>query len=90
MLGWAALPCTGPSGASCSATWRRPQRRAAAGSKAKAVRQGASAAGRDRPFQATRRVGALDAQLLAGELVRLTEHASISRETVRRRLAENI
>jgi hypothetical protein len=28
-------------------------------------------------------------QLLAGELVRLTEHASISRETVRRRLAEN-
>jgi hypothetical protein len=27
--------------------------------------------------------------LLAGELVRLTEHASISRETVRRRLAEN-
>jgi transposase len=28
-------------------------------------------------------------QLLAGELVRLTEHANISRETVRRRLAEN-
>jgi transposase len=28
-------------------------------------------------------------ELLAGELVRLTEHASISRETVRRRLAEN-
>ncbi|MEK9281167.1 IS630 family transposase [Bradyrhizobium sp. ISRA442] len=27
--------------------------------------------------------------LLAGELVRLTEHANISRETVRRRLAEN-
>jgi len=27
--------------------------------------------------------------LLAGELVRLTEHASVSRETVRRRLAEN-
>jgi hypothetical protein len=26
---------------------------------------------------------------LAGELVRLTEHASLSRETVRRRLAEN-
>jgi len=26
---------------------------------------------------------------LAGELVRLTEHTSISRETVRRRLAEN-
>jgi transposase len=28
-------------------------------------------------------------ELLAGELVRLTEHAKISRETVRRRLAEN-
>ncbi len=28
-------------------------------------------------------------ELLAGELVRLTEHTSISRETVRRRLAEN-
>jgi transposase len=28
-------------------------------------------------------------ELLAGELVRLTEHAGISRETVRRRLAEN-
>jgi transposase len=28
-------------------------------------------------------------KLLAGELVRLTEHASVSRETVRRRLAEN-
>jgi transposase len=28
-------------------------------------------------------------KLLAGELVRLTEHASLSRETVRRRLAEN-
>jgi transposase len=28
-------------------------------------------------------------ELLAGELVRLTEHVSISRETVRRRLAEN-
>ena len=28
-------------------------------------------------------------ELLAGELVRLTEHASISRETVRRRLAES-
>jgi transposase len=28
-------------------------------------------------------------ELLAGELVRLTEHPSISRETVRRRLAEN-
>jgi hypothetical protein len=28
-------------------------------------------------------------ELLAGELVRLTEHDSISRETVRRRLAEN-
>ncbi len=28
-------------------------------------------------------------ELLAGELVRLTEHANLSRETVRRRLAEN-
>jgi transposase len=28
-------------------------------------------------------------ELLAGELVRLTDHASLSRETVRRRLAEN-
>jgi len=28
-------------------------------------------------------------ELLAGELVKLTEHANISRETVRRRLAEN-
>jgi hypothetical protein len=28
-------------------------------------------------------------ELLAGELVRLTEHSSLSRETVRRRLAEN-
>src|SRR4051795_5659122 len=28
-------------------------------------------------------------ELLAGEMVRLTEHESVSRETVRRRLAEN-
>jgi transposase len=28
-------------------------------------------------------------ELLAGELIKLTEHASVSRETVRRRLAEN-
>ena len=28
-------------------------------------------------------------ELLAGELVTLTEHAIVSRETVRRRLAEN-
>src|SRR3954471_18417449 len=28
-------------------------------------------------------------ELLAGEMVRLTEHSSLSRETVRRRLAEN-
>ena len=28
-------------------------------------------------------------ELLAGELVRLIEHANVSRETVRRRLAEN-
>ncbi len=28
-------------------------------------------------------------ELLAGEMVRLTEHAGLSRETVRRRLAEN-
>src|SRR5215203_583739 len=28
-------------------------------------------------------------ELLAGEMVRLTEHASLARETVRRRLAEN-
>ena len=40
------------------------QRRAAAGGKAKAVRQGASAAGRDCLFQATRRAGALDARTL--------------------------
>jgi hypothetical protein len=28
-------------------------------------------------------------ELLAGELIRLTEHETVSRETVRRRLAEN-
>jgi len=28
-------------------------------------------------------------ELLAGEMVKLTDHAALSRETVRRRLAEN-
>jgi hypothetical protein len=42
-----------------------------------------------RLLEATGGTRPLDAGAVAGELVKLTEHDSVSRETVRRRLAEN-
>jgi len=62
-----------------AASWRVPQ----------ALGQRGSPAGRDRLFQPTEGRARWTLELLADELVRLTEHDSISRETVRRRLAEN-
>src|ERR1035437_1836449 len=65
------------------------QRRAAPRSGPQAIGQRGSPAGRDCLFEPTGGPRPLDLELLANELVRLTEHDSISRETVRRRLAEN-
>src|SRR5712691_8287410 len=52
-----------------------------------ALGQGGGAAGGDRLLQPARGPRALE--LLAGAMVKLTEHEDLSRETVRRRLAEN-
>src|SRR3954471_23691402 len=86
----AARRCIGPSGASWKAICRPPS--------AKGPRPGAArklsgketallvAAACSSP-PAGRQRWTLD--LLAGEMVRLTDHATVSRETVRRRLAED-
>jgi hypothetical protein len=89
VVGWAARPSTELSAVLCSATWNWRYGR----SRARAERRlsGKEAA----LLVATACLGpptgrarwTLD--LLAGEMVRLTEHDSISRDTVRRRLAEN-
>ena len=59
------------------------------GRRPQAHRPGGSAAGRDRMLPPARGRARWTIELLAGEMVRLTEHESLSRETVRRRLAEN-
>jgi hypothetical protein len=53
--------------------------------RAKGHRQGRSSAGGDRLHQAVR----WTLELLAGAMVELTDHESLSGETVRRRLAKN-
>jgi hypothetical protein len=65
------------------------ERRAAPRSGPQALGEGGSPAGCDGLFEPTQRPGALDPGTPGGELVRLTEHDDVSRETVRRRLAEN-
>ena len=80
----------GPSAASCSVTWRRRS------AKSRALVRTVSFPAKRRPCWSRRPVrpppkgrARWTLELLAGELVRLTEHDDISRETVRRRLAEN-
>ena len=66
------------------------ERRAASRRGPQAFGQGGSPAGGDRLFQTRPRAAPAGRwSLLAGAMVKLTEHDSLSRETVRRRLAEN-
>ena len=65
------------------------QRGAAAGRGAQARRERRGAPGRDGVLQPARGARTLDLALLADEMVRLTDHRSLSSETIRRRLAEN-
>src|SRR3954451_4363796 len=88
--GWAARPSTGPSATSWRALSGRPWM------KGPVPAPSASSPARrkrfwSRPRAPARRRAAVAGpiELLAGEMVRLTEHDSVSRETVRRRLAEN-
>src|ERR1700680_2819956 len=86
----AARPSTGPSNASCSANLpaaRSEQPRPGASRKLAGKEEALLVATACSKPPAGRARWTLE--LLAGELVRLTEHASVSRETVRRRLAEN-
>src|SRR6266498_2441819 len=87
---WAARPCTGPSAALSSATWRPRS------VKSRVLERAASSRAKRKPCWSRRPVRAHLRAAPVGpwscwsdELVRLTEHDSISRETVRRRLAEN-
>ena len=86
----AARPSTGPSAASWRAILSRPCMRslaraplASSPAKEEALLV-ATACSRPPAGRARWTI-----ELLAGEMVRLTEHESLSRETVRRRLAEN-
>src|SRR4051794_18264709 len=85
---WAARPCTGPSATS----WRALEaldEEPRPGAKRKLTGQEEAllvATACSRPPKGRAR---WTIELLAGEMVRLTEHDSVSRETVRRRLAEN-
>ena len=86
----AARRCIGPSAASWKATWSRRSAR----SRVRARRASCRARRRRcwwRPPAPARPQGRKrwTLELLAGEMVRLTEHDGLSRETVRRRLAEN-
>src|ERR1700680_884644 len=86
----AARPSTGPSNASCSANLpaaRSEQPRPGASRKLAGKEEALLVATACSKPPAGRARWTLE--LLAGELVRLTEHTSISRETVRRRLTEN-
>ena len=64
-------------------------RRAAPGSGSQALGQRGSPPGGNCLFEPTEGRARWTLDLLAGAMVKLTEHDSISRETVRRRLAEN-
>src|SRR5205085_12110095 len=70
---WAAQPSTGPSATSWRALSGKP-----------CMKRVATACSRPPEGRARWTI-----ELLAGEMVRLPEHDSVSRETVRRRLAEN-
>src|SRR5271169_4864385 len=90
MSAWAARPSIGLSAASSSATWRRRS------AKSRAPEQTASSRARRKALLVATACSSPPAgrarwtlELLSGELVRLTAHESVSRETVRRRLAEN-
>ena len=87
--GSAGRRSTGPSGVSSKATWTGAERRAATRSGTQAHRQGGSllvATACSNPPAGRAR---WTLELLADAMVELTAHESLSRETVRRRLAEN-
>src|SRR5436190_18051668 len=81
--------CTGPSAASSKATWKRRSART------RVPARNASSRARKRrcwwrpPAPSRPRAARWTLELLAGAMVKLTEHEDLSRETVRRRLAEN-
>src|SRR5205085_2047351 len=87
---WAARPSTGPSATSWRALSGRPlHEESRPGARRKLTGQEEAlliATACSRPPEGRAR---WTIELLAGEMVRLTEHDSVSRETVRRRLAEN-
>src|SRR3954451_8592744 len=86
----AARRCIGPSGASWKAIWRPPlseEPRPGAARKLSGKETALLVAAACSSPPAGRKRWTLD--LLAGEMVRLTDHAAVSRETVRRRLAED-
>src|SRR5271157_5150862 len=90
MLAWAARPSIGLSAASSSATWRRrssEEPRPGANRKLSGKEEALLVATACSSPPAGRARWTLE--LLSGELVRLTAHESVSRETVRRRSAEN-
>ena len=85
----AARPSTGPSAASWRATWEGAHEEPRPGAARKLTGQEEAllvATACSSPPEGRAR---WTLELLAGEMVRLTEHDSLSRETVRRRLAEN-
>src|SRR5437588_5516768 len=90
MLGWAALPYTGQSAASCSATWRRRS------AKSRGRGQSESCPARSKRCWSRPPVPSHPPGGRAGRSnswpvnwSASPKHTSISRETVRRRLAEN-
>src|SRR6266498_2860313 len=87
---WAARPCTGPSAALSSATWRPRSVKSRVLERAASSRAKRKPCWPRRPVRAHLRAAPVGPwSCWSDELVRLTEHDSISRETVRRRLAEN-
>ena len=85
----AARPSTAPSDVSWKAVWKRRCPRPRGRARAQAHGQGGSSADRYRLFEPAAGRARWTLELLAGEMVSLTEHDSLSRETVRRRLKEN-
>src|SRR3954451_7781791 len=84
---WAARPSTGPSATSWRALSGRPWMKSPvpAPSASSPARRKLVATACSRPPEGRAR---WTIELLAGEMVRLTDHGSLSGETVRRRLAE--
>jgi len=88
--GLAARRCPGPNAASCLVIWKRrfsEEPRAGAARKLSGKEEALLVATACSKPPAGRARWTLE--LLAGEMVKLTEHAGLSRETVRQRLAEN-